>query len=397
MNSSLSDLRKPRYAALALTAAVVLLLLFFYHVVETLALLLIAILFAIYLGGLTDFFQKRFRIGRHIGLLLAIFLTGLGISAIVYLILPALIQQVRDLAGTLPTSVAGWTTYLLELGETYPVVRGVLPDAATIEQQIHEAQRSLTGSVRELIPVLFDGVGVLIHFVSVIVMSIYLTLHPTLYTDGLVRLIPVRRRALARSILQELGVTLRAWIGAQLVAMVILAVLTWVGLVILGVPFALAFGVFTGVAVVVPFFGTLVSTVLPALFVLGLDGPLQALLVLLLGVVVHLVEANVVHPLIMQRQIRLPPVLSIVSVLVMADLFGGVGLVLAVPVLAVVMVITRRVYVEEILEKKRRRRRRRSRSAGETESAPLVQVQTMPSIRSGRESGDGPAVEAAGS
>src|SRR5690606_17234433 len=110
------------------------------------------------------------------------------------------------------------------------------------------------------------------HFVSVIVMAIYLALRPTLYTDGLVRLIPVRRRPLARSILSELGTTLRAWIGAQLVAMVILASLTWIGLLLLGVPFALAFGVFTGVAVVVPFFGTLVSTVLPALFVLGLDG-----------------------------------------------------------------------------------------------------------------------------
>ena len=380
MNSSTTGARKPRYAALALTTAVVLLLLFLYHVVATLALLLIAILFAIYLSSVTDFFQRRFRIGRYIGLLLTMLLTGIVISLLVYLILPPLIQQVRDLIGVLPTSVAGWTVYLLDLGERYPVVRSVLPDAIAVERQILEIQESLTGRARELISVLFDGVRVVIHFVSVIVMSIYLALHPSLYTDGLVRLIPVRRRELTRSIIQELGITLRAWIGAQLVAMVILAVFTWLGLVILGVPFALAFGVFTGLAVVVPFFGTLVSTVLPALFVLGLYGPFQALLVLLLGVIVHLVEANVVHPLIMQRQIRLPPVLSIFSVLVMAEIFGGVGLILAVPVLAIVMVIVRRVYVEEILEKKPQRRRMlRPQTAKEDPSpTPLVEVRDRP-------------------
>src|SRR5690606_17041032 len=150
----------------------------------------------------------------------------------------------------------GWTTFLLDLGERYPVVRGLLPDTATIESEIAAFQEDLRGSVKELIPYVFDSVRVLIHFVSVIVMAIYLALRPTLYTDGLVRLIPVRRRPLARSILSELGTTLRAWIGAQLVAMVILASLTWIGLLLLGVPFALAFGVFTGVAVGVPFFGT---------------------------------------------------------------------------------------------------------------------------------------------
>lgn len=378
MNSTTSDARKPRYAALALTVAVVLLLLFLYQVVETLALVVIAILFAIYLSGTTDFLQKKLKIGRHVGLLLSVFLTAIGISAVVYLILPAVTQQVRDLTAVLPTTVAGWTTFLLDLGERYPLVRGILPDTATIEAEIENFQQDLRGSVSELIPYVFDSVRVLIHFVSVIVMAIYLALRPTLYTDGLVRLIPVRRRALARSILAELGTTLRAWIGAQLAAMVILALLTWIGLVILGVPFALAFGVFTGVAVVVPFFGTLVSTVLPALFVLGLEGALQAVLVLLLGVVVHLVEANVVHPLIMQRQIRLPPVLSIVSVLVMADLFGGVGLVLAVPVLAVVMVVVRRVYVEEILEKRRRHRRKRLPRTEAGEVAEAVDGSVLP-------------------
>src|SRR5690606_6206479 len=163
----------------------------------------------------------------------------------------------------------------------------------------------------------------------------------------------------ARDILAELTRTLRSWIVGQILAMIFLGVVTWVGLVMLSVPYALAFGVFTGVVVVVPFFGTLVSTILPALFVLGADGAVHALLVVLLGVVAHLIVANVVHPMIMERQVNLPPVLSIMSVLIMAELLGAVGLLVAVPVLATVMVLVRRIYVERVAAGKGFRRMRR--------------------------------------
>src|SRR5215216_405085 len=110
MNNSPSETRAPRFAV-ALTAAVILVLLFLYQVVETLALVVIAILFATYLSGLTDFFERRARLDRRVGLMLSILVTAGGLAAIGYLILPAVVQQVRDLTSTLPTTEAGWTTY----------------------------------------------------------------------------------------------------------------------------------------------------------------------------------------------------------------------------------------------------------------------------------------------
>src|SRR5690606_13019796 len=122
---------------------------------------------------------------------------------------------------------------------------------------------------------------------------------------------------------------------------------------------------------IVPFFGTLISTVLPALFALGgggLDAALISvgpfghfLLVILLGIIVHIIEANFVAPMIMERQVHLPPVLSILSVLIMAHLLHIVGLLVAVPVLATVMVIAKRVYVHRVLEGKGFRRALRDR------------------------------------
>ena len=86
--------------------------------------------------------------------------------------------------------------------------------------------------------------------------------------EGILALVPPRQRPFARAIALDLGATLRAWVGAQLIAMVVLAALTGIGLWLLDVPFWLAFAIFTGVVVLIPFFGTLFSTLLPALLVL---------------------------------------------------------------------------------------------------------------------------------
>jgi predicted PurR-regulated permease PerM len=138
-------------------------------------------------------------------------------------------------------------------------------------------------------------------------------------------------------------------------------------LYVLNVPYWLAFGVFTGLVAIVPFFGTLLSTTLPALFVLNgtgylrLSGVGHALLVASLGVLVHLIEGNVVAPLVMSKKVDLPPVLTITAVLVMGGLLGPLGLVVAVPTLAALMVIVRRILITRIYEGQGFRRTARER------------------------------------
>ena len=142
--------------------------------------------------------------------------------------------------------------------------------------------------------------------------------------------------------------TLKAWVVGQLTSMVLLAALTTLGLWALGVPYFLAFGVFAGIAAIVPFFGTLLSTVIPALIALGVSGLGKALAVAGVGVAVHLIEANFVAPVVMERQVNLPPVLTIAGVLLLGKLFGLAGLVVAVPILAVIMVLVRHILLGEL-------------------------------------------------
>jgi predicted PurR-regulated permease PerM len=128
--------------------------------------------------------------------------------------------------------------------------------------------------------------------------------------------------------------------------MFVLGALTAIGLWALSVPYWLAFGIFTGVVSVVPFFGTLISSLVPALFVLADGDGVRALLVLALGFVIHAIENNLVNPIIMQKHASLPPVLTIMSVLILGKLLGPMGLLVAVPLLSVVMVIVRKLLVE---------------------------------------------------
>lgn len=180
-------------------------------------------------------------------------------------------------------------------------------------------------------------------------MALYLALHPGTYRDFIVSITPPRHRDATRDVLATLGETLRSWLLAQLFTMAVLGALTALGLKLLNVPYWLTFGLFSGLAAIVPFFGTLVSTVVPALFVLGgTGGPLGALFVLLLGVVVHLIEANIVAPIVMQRGVHLPPVFSIMAVLIVGTVLGPLGLLVAVPTLCIVMVLIRKVLIERV-------------------------------------------------
>jgi predicted PurR-regulated permease PerM len=341
---------RPWFGTVLSTIVLLLLLLFLYSIAEIVLLVFIAVLFSLYLGSITDVLQRRLAVPRRLGITLALILTLAGVAAVGYLIVPPVVEQGTELVYQLPRQLERWETQLIDLAEERPFMGNILGQLEEGESYIGSVMAEIGGFFRGIVPYLFTGARFLIHFASVLVMGVYLTLRPAMYREGLIALAPPVHRELVRDILADLGTTLRAWIVGQLFTMVALGVLTWIGLTILGVPYALAFGVFTAAVAIVPFFGAFLSTLLPIVFVLSQGLVVQALLVLLVGVVVQLIESNIISPMVMERKVMLPPVLTLLSVLVMAHLMELIGLLVAVPVLATVMVIVRRIYVHRILE-----------------------------------------------
>jgi predicted PurR-regulated permease PerM len=318
-------------------------------VADLLLLLFLGILIAVYLSAVTDVLAARTGIPRGAAFAVSVVLSVGALVGIGFLLVPPVVEQTRQLVTVLPEIVGKWESGLERFLATIPGMEDVLvPGEHRIFGVALEEVQRIMGA---LVPRLFDTFHLVINLVAVLVMAIYFALRPDLYRDLAISVTPPRHRDAAYEVIAALSETLRAWTIAQLLAMTTLAALTAFGLWLLDVPYWLAFGIFTGLVAVVPFFGTLVSTLVPALFVLpSPGGGTKALLVILLGTVIHVAENQLVVPLLMHRRVDLPPVLTIMSVLICGKLLGPFGLLVAVPTLAVAMVLVRRVLVARIYQ-----------------------------------------------
>ncbi len=347
---------KGRFAPILTAVVLTVLLLWLLGVAADVFLLLfIAVILSLYLGAVTDFLVTRAHLPRVLAFTIALSSTILAIVGLFWLLVPPVTEQTRQLVQVLPTYIETWENGIDRFMARFPAAKDFWKPGENRVTQV--AYTQISGWFGELAHKVFSLVHVFISIFSVAVMAIYLTLHPGIYREWMIALFPPIHRELVRDVLRDLADTLRAYITGQLFAMFVLGVMTAIGLWLLGVPYWLTFGVFTGAVAVVPFFGTLVSTALPALLVLGgPDGVTKALWVVLLGVAIHVFEGNIVQPLVMSRKVELPPVLTIMAVLVASKLLGPVGLVVAVPMLATLMVVVRRILINRIYEGKGFRR-----------------------------------------
>jgi predicted PurR-regulated permease PerM len=330
------------------------------QVAHVFLLLFLGIMISVYLGALSTGLQRRLRIPPGWSLAAAVLVTLGGLALLFYILVPPLIVQTRELVRVLPTYITGWEAAIDRLVTRVPALASVYePGQHKLLLALYD---QVAGQFNDVVPKVFGIVEVLISIFSVGVMGLYLAVHPALYREWLIALFPPIHRDLVRDVLTDCADSLRAYIVGLLLAMSFLATLTAVGLTVLHVPYALTFGVFTGLATIVPFFGTLLATALPVLFVIGgPDGGTRAIWVVVIGIVVHLIEGNVVAPLIMSKKVDLPPVLTIVFVLIVGSLLGPLGLLVAVPGLAVIMVIVRRILLTRLYEGQGFRRTTRER------------------------------------
>jgi predicted PurR-regulated permease PerM len=238
-------------------------------------------------------------------------------------ILPESAQKIRD---WLESSTAGKTLV--------DSLKNTAGDSKTI-QNVGSAAGSLVTAVAAVVLVFF--------------LSIYFSLDPLEYLEGALRVFPPSSRPRVRLALENAGEALRKWLIAQLVAMVIVGVLVGVSLALLGVPLALLLGTLAALLEFIPVVGPVLFTI-PGLLVAFTKGPAVALYALLAYLVVQQLESNVIIPLLQRWALRLPPVISLLSVLAGGLLFGPMGVVIATPMAVVVIELVKRLYVEETIE-----------------------------------------------
>ena len=181
----------------------------------------------------------------------------------------------------------------------------------------------------------------------VFISTIYLVIRPAPWVDGFVSLFPAEWRPRTREVLDAMYHTVQRWFLGQLTAMTFIAVFWAISLYIIGVPFALLLGIFSGLVSFVPYVGALISVVVPMLLALISD-PFTVVWVILAFVIIQQIEGNILQPIVMSRAVDLHPALVVFALLVMGTLFGLVGVFLAVPLVAALQVLVRELWVQRM-------------------------------------------------
>lgn len=188
------------------------------------------------------------------------------------------------------------------------------------------------------------------NFVLVVVGAIFIASDPPVYRRGLLLLMPQRAEAPVASALDDASRGLRGWMVGQAVSSLVVALLTGVGLWILGVPASGGLGVIAGLLDVIPMIGPIIAGV-PAVLLAFTVSPTAALWTIGLFLVVQQLQGNFLQPMIQKHAVDVPPAVLLFAVVAAGLVFGFLGVLLSAPLTVVVYVLVQRLYVKTLLGK----------------------------------------------
>ena len=329
------EFRKNATYVIFLSAGLIVLGLFAWRVADILLLAFAGGVVAVLIRACADALHRALRLPE--GVALAVSVLGLaGLLAVGgWLLLPPFADQLAQLVMRLPELVGQLEAQLSNYAWAQDLLSG-LPTLADLAGRagdvLNQVTSTLSGTLSALANVLF-----------VLVLGIFLAAEPGVYKKRVLRLLPAPQQDRASELASAVVKTLRAWLLGELVAMFFVGLLTYLAMLLIGVPLPLALGVLAGLLDFIPLFGPIFAAV-PALLLALSGGFTQVLWVLVAYVVIQQIEGNLLQPLVQERAVSIPPALLLLSLVIMGQLFGLLGLLVATPLTAVGLVVVAQLY-----------------------------------------------------
>jgi predicted PurR-regulated permease PerM len=304
-------------------------------------------------------YLERLRIPRGAGAPLVLLLLIGALAGLFALIGPSIAEQSRQLTKELPKAlqqVEQWVNRtpakaLVQQPPQQQQQQGQQQGQSQQQQQgglTEQLGKELRNATKFLFPIVSSIFGAIGGLVIVLFIAMYIAAAPGLYREGMLHLVPHRHRARAGEWLSMLRDTLRQWLVARLIAMVVIGLITGGALALLDVKGAAALGVLAGLLEFVPFFGPIASAI-PAIGIALVDSPQKAVYVIILYLILQQLEGNVITPLLLEKRLDIPPVMTVVAVAALGVVFGVIGMLIAEPLLAVILVTTKMLYVTDVV------------------------------------------------
>lgn len=316
-------------------------LLAIWHLSSFVLLVFGAILFAIFLNAPAGWLHRRAGIPYRAALTIVILLFFGALVGGVWLFAPHVGSQIVQLSQELPKAI----DRLVGAVRQRPWMEPILQQAPDLDQMLSGSK----GMLSRVSQFIFGTIDAFTALLVVLFAGIFFAFSPNTYVNGVLHLIRKPSREPAREVLNKMACTLRHWLLGQFLAMVVIGLATWAGLALLGVRLSAGLGLLAGLLEFIPTFGPIMAAI-PAILIALMEDPQKALYVALFYTGLQFAENHFLVPIIQRRAVELPPALSILAILLLATLFGFLGLLLAIPLTAAIFVLVKETYVKRTLE-----------------------------------------------
>lgn len=291
-------------------------------------------LIATFFHGFGDVIQRYTRLGRRPAMIMAVAGSFALLGLLLWFMGTTIQHQVAELSDKLPNTVNNVKAKMA----TSPIGHKIL------ESLSGDNSQKLMSTAQSFFSTSFGVIG---DIYIIMFLGIFFTSSPSLYKNGILVLVPAAHKEKGKHIMNRISLSLKGWLKGMMISMVLVTILISLGLTIIGLPVAMVLGLITGILELVPNFGSVVAMIPGVLLGLTISTN-TGIIVALLYITSQTITANIVNPLIQKKMINLPPALTLISQLIMGAISGALGIILAVPLLAITIILVDELYVQTI-------------------------------------------------
>lgn len=269
---------------------------------------------------------------------LAVVIVYVGIAAVLSLLFSIFVPVFVKEGAAIANSIPSYINSLLEIDAVneIPELRTFLADSSIVEL-VRGVGSTLGGATLSFVQAASTLFGGIFSFVLILVLSFYLSVQKNGVENFLKIVVPPKHEAYGIDLWRRSQRKIGLWLQGQLLLALIVGILTYLGLVILGVPNALFLATVTAVFELIPIFGPILAAIPAISFALFGEGVTLALLVAGLYVIIQQFESQLIHPLVVKKIVGIPAIIAILALIIGAQFAGFLGIILSVPIAAAVM------------------------------------------------------------
>lgn len=289
-------------------------------------------LMAIYFHGLAGLIRRKTKMNQKLSLFVSIIGTIVLFSGATWFVGSKMQRQVAELSNTLP--------------QTIKLARAKISNTPVGEKIIEYTSGNNSQKLLDTATTFFStSFGVLGDLYIILFLGIFFTADPSLYTNGILFLFPAGKKPVGRIILNRIGIALKGWIRTIIASVVLITILVAIGLSIIGLQGTTVLGIITGLLEIIPNFGPVIAMIPGILLALTVSTK-TAVIVALIYIACQTIVGNIILPLLQKKMINIPPALTLLSQLIMGTLAGLMGIILAVPLLAILIIVIDELYLK---------------------------------------------------